>query len=182
MFGENMLVGSFSDTIYLPRGSKWIDYWTGKIYDGGQTIKLEIPSNRGGALFARGGAIIPTETPRQFIDGTDTSNVILEIYPEGRSSYDFYEDDGITLGYENGERTHTKFEVDKQSGKVVVCVGDREGHFDGQTEERTHSVRVFSAENPKSVTVDGDETFFSYDGEFVSADMGKGKKMIINYR
>ncbi|MBQ9511163.1 MAG: DUF5110 domain-containing protein [Clostridia bacterium] len=181
MFGENLLVGAFSDTIYLPRGSKWIDYWTGKIYEGGQTIKLEIPANRGGALFARGGAIIPTEKPRQFIDSTDTANVILEIYPEGTSSYDFYEDDGITLGYENGERTHTRFTCAEEKGKVTVCIGEREGHFDGESDERTHSVKVFSISRPKSVTVDGDETFFTYDGTFVGADMGKGKVLVINY-
>ena len=97
MFGENLLVGAFSDEIYLPAGTVWIDYWSGKVYEGGQLIRPEIPEDRGGFLFVRGGAILPTDKPRQHTEPGDTEAVILELYPHGDSQYDFYEDDGISL-------------------------------------------------------------------------------------
>ncbi|MBD2861530.1 hypothetical protein IDH45_05940 [Paenibacillus sp. IB182363] len=34
MFGDSLLVGAFTETIYLPDG-EWIDYWTGARYTGG---------------------------------------------------------------------------------------------------------------------------------------------------
>lgn len=61
MFGSQMLVAPLLEsgderTCYLPQG-KWIDYQTGKVYDGGyRTIKAgEIPC----IILIRDGSIIP---------------------------------------------------------------------------------------------------------------------------
>ena len=61
MFGSQMLVAPLMESgterdVYLPRG-KWIDYQTGKVYDGGwQTIKSgEIPA----IILVRDGSLIP---------------------------------------------------------------------------------------------------------------------------
>ena len=61
MFGSQMLVAPLmesgnSRTVYLPRG-KWIDYQSGKVYDGGyQTIGVgKIPA----VILVRDGSIIP---------------------------------------------------------------------------------------------------------------------------
>ncbi len=48
MYGDNILVGiiwkndQFSFDMYLPEG-RWTDYWTGKEYQGGQTVHLDCP-------------------------------------------------------------------------------------------------------------------------------------------
>ena len=63
MFGDSLLVGAFSDKIYLPQGSVWYDAWTGNEYEGGEEVPVVYPEDRAGALFIRGGAIIPTEIP-----------------------------------------------------------------------------------------------------------------------
>ena len=45
-YGSDILVspvwekGIREQTVYLPAGSKWKNAWNGKIYDGGQTIKV----------------------------------------------------------------------------------------------------------------------------------------------
>ena len=67
-------------------------------------INIKLPEGRGGALYVKAGAIIPTETPKQYTDCKDASDVILEIYPCGKSERDFYEDDGVSFGYQSGER------------------------------------------------------------------------------
>lgn len=120
MFGENLLVGAFSDEIYLPAGNIWIDYWSGKVYEGGAVVKPEIPDDRGGFLFVRGGAIIPTDVPRQHTNPGDTENIILELYPHGVSYYDFYEDDGMTLEYNDGKRAVTRISMAEADGRCDI--------------------------------------------------------------
>ena len=57
MFGDNLLIGVFSDSIYLPKGD-WIDFWTGEQLRGeGKEIRHAIPDNRAdaeaGAVYRR---------------------------------------------------------------------------------------------------------------------------------
>lgn len=181
MFGDNLLVGSFSDEIYLPKGHKWINYWTGKVTEGGQTIKIEVPEDRGGPLYAKGGAIIPTEKPKLYDDCKNTENIILEVYPEGSSSYDFYEDDGNSLEYKNGSRAVTTFRSDMDGNKLKFTVEDRKGSFTGMTENRTYTLKVFSVNAPEKVTVDGNDVDFDYDGRFAVIELGKGKTAEITF-
>ena len=171
MFGENLLVGAFSDEIYLPADGIWIDYWSGKVYEGGQRIKPEIPEDRGGFLFVRGGAILPTDKPRQHTEPGDTENIILELYPYGVSQYDFYEDDGVSLEYETGKRALTQISMVQEGDRCEIRIGERKGDFAG-IGKRTYSVRLFAPNAPKTVTVDGNPTAFDYDGRYASFEMG----------
>src|ERR1035438_5378257 len=61
-FGPDLLVAPVLSpvtqrAIYLPEG-KWIDYWTGRSFDGRQTISVDAPLDRI-PLFVRDGAILP---------------------------------------------------------------------------------------------------------------------------
>lgn len=172
MFGENMLVGAFSDEIYLPAGNVWVDYWSGKVYEGGQTITPELPENRGGFLFVRGGAILPTDEPRQHTEEGDTKHIILELYPHGASYYDFYEDDGMTLEYNDGKRAVTRISMVEGDGVCDIGIGEREGEFAG-IGERVYTARVFAETKPVSVTVGGSSVEFDYDGRYVTFEVGK---------
>jgi alpha-glucosidase (family GH31 glycosyl hydrolase) len=178
MFGENFLVGAFSDEIYLPAGSSWIDYWTGKVYAGGQSIKVDIPDNRGGSLFVRGGAIIPTDEPKQHTVPGDTKHIILEMYPEGASYYDFYEDDGETLEYKAGKRAVTRISMVEADGVCDIGITDREGEFKG-IGDRVYTVRIFTEKSPTAITVAGEAVEFDYDGQFATFELGDAKEASI---
>lgn len=181
MFGDNILVGAFSDKVYLPQGSIWYDAWTGKSYEGGQEVTVEIPEGRGGPLFIRGGAIIPTEKPKQYEDDVNTENLILNLYPFGKSEYTLYEDDGVTFDYEGGARTETKFTMVDDGKGFTLTVGARNGAFNGMTENRTYTAKVRLEKAPLSVKVDGEEKSFSYDGTFATFEIGKGKAVEVAY-
>ena len=49
MFGDSFLVGGVDMKITLPEG-KWLDYFTGDIYDGNCEIQYTPPKGKGGAL------------------------------------------------------------------------------------------------------------------------------------
>jgi alpha-glucosidase (family GH31 glycosyl hydrolase) len=182
MFGDYLLVGAFSDKIYLPKGYTWYDAWSDKIYEGGQEIKPEIPENRGGMLFIRSGAIIPTEAPKQFEDDINTPHLILNLYPSGRSEYTMYEDDGVTFDYEKGERATTHFIMEEKENSCIITIGERQGSFKGMAENRTYSAKVRLAQKPKKIKVDGVKVKFSYDKQFAAFEIGKGKKVEIIYK
>ena len=171
MFGENLLVGAFSDEIYLPEGTAWIDYWSGNVYEGGQTVKPEVPEDRGGFLFVRGGAVIPTDIPRQHTKQGDTENIILELYPHGASHYDFYEDDGISLDYESGKRTVTRISMEKKNEECEIVIGERKGEFSG-IGKRTYTIRLFAEKKPDKITVAGNPVNFIYEGRYAAFEMG----------
>lgn len=82
MFGSQILVAPLlesgdSRTCYLPKG-KWIDYQTGKVYEGGyQTIKVgEIPC----VILVRDGSLIPHVPLAQRTDQIQWDKVELKAY------------------------------------------------------------------------------------------------------
>jgi alpha-D-xyloside xylohydrolase len=64
MFGPDLLVapvlrpGATGRKVYLPSGAKWTDAWTGKDFEGGQTVKAAAPLERI-PLYLRNGKKLP---------------------------------------------------------------------------------------------------------------------------
>jgi len=82
MFGSQILVAPLlesgdSRTVYLPKG-KWIDYQSGKVYDGGyQTLTAgRIPA----IILVRDGSIIPHAPLAQRTDQIQWDKVELKTY------------------------------------------------------------------------------------------------------
>ena len=82
MFGSQILVAPLLESgnsrmVYLPKG-KWIDYQTGRIYEGGyQTIEAgEIPA----IILVRDGSIIPHAPLAQRTDQIDWNQIDLKTY------------------------------------------------------------------------------------------------------
>ena len=74
-------------TLYLPAGTRWYDFWTDRVYDGGQTISVSAPLDMF-PLFVREGGLLPLE-----MDGA----LEVRVYPfleSGSSEFDLYDDDG----------------------------------------------------------------------------------------
>lgn len=180
MFGDNLLVGAFTDQVYLPAGTVWMDYWSGTVYEGGQTVRPQIPADRGGFLFMRGGAILPTDQPRQHTAHGDTEHIILEIFPHGSSSYDFYEDDGATQEYLEGKRTCTRITVTEEAGSVRIGIGERVGTFRG-IGNRTYGIRLFAAGKPSAIRADGEAVPFVWEDGVATFEAGSAGNVTVAF-
>lgn len=167
MFGENLLVGVFSDSIYLPEGN-WTNYWTGEKVSGGKTVYCKAPAKRGGPLFIRGGAIIPYQKPMQYIGELATDTLIVRVYPEKKSSYTLWEDDGMTYDYEEGKFAKTRFESadsEKETEFTIVAAG---GTYNGMYQSRTYELEITIPEKPARVLVNEMEiSGWKYDSDKV---------------
>ncbi|MEG1287631.1 MAG: glycoside hydrolase family 31 protein [Clostridium sp.] len=170
MWGENMLVAPiYQDTasdengndirndIYLPDEDQvWIDYFTGDQYRGGGVLNnFDAPVWKT-PLFIKNGAIIPMSNENNTPERIDTSERKYEVYPSGETSFDVYEDDGLTTDYKTGKSATTKVTSvapKTGKGKVVINAGLLTGSYEGIIEERTTEFVVNVSEKPSELAL-----------------------------
>jgi alpha-glucosidase len=137
MFGDYLLVspvvqqGQTEKAIYLPAG-RWTSWFSGRVYQGGQTIGLPIDSKGWGdiPLFIRAGAIIPTQPVMDYIGEKPVTELTVDVFPSSqRSSFDVYDDDGTTYAYEHGAWFSQKLAVQQQIDTVTFETGVASGTF-----------------------------------------------------
>lgn len=154
MFGENLLVGVFSDSIYLPKGV-WTNFWTSEKYNGGKTVHCKVPENRGGLLFIRGGAIIPCQKPMQYIGEYKVDTLIVKVFPETQSTYTLWEDDGRSFDYENGKIAKTHFECINNDKETDLIISPRQGSYSGISAFRNYQIEISLPQKPSQVLLNG---------------------------
>ena len=93
--------------VYFPKGDKWVDWWTGQLYEGGKEVEVDAPLNRL-PLFARAGAVIPTQPVIQHTGEMMTAPLSLVVVRGADGASSFYEDAGEGYDYARGaSRTTT---------------------------------------------------------------------------
>jgi alpha-glucosidase (family GH31 glycosyl hydrolase) len=109
MLGPSLLVSSVyapqqtDKSTYLPSNTHWYDFWTGKIYSGGQTIQTQVPLSQHGALFVKENSFIPTGKIMSFVGENADDYRLFYFFPPLQFSTDvlknetiMIEDDGIS--------------------------------------------------------------------------------------
>jgi alpha-glucosidase len=133
LFGDSFMVapvtteGASSRSIYLPSGT-WIDYWNGQAHDGGRTIDYPAPLETL-PLFVKAGAILPMQPEMAYVDEKPVDPLTLEIFPAGESSTELYEDDGKSLGYQQGAFALTRISSSAGAKTIDVRVEAPAGTF-----------------------------------------------------
>jgi alpha-glucosidase len=105
LFGPYFLVAPVESDkqfvkVYLPEGN-WYSLYTGQRYTGQAEYILECPLHKL-PVWVRAGALIPMQPAKSHSQET-TDLLILHVYTGGDSSFTFYEDDGATFAYQQGE-------------------------------------------------------------------------------
>ena len=141
--------------IYLPAGERWMDYNSGYIYEGGQTIEYTC-SAATLPLFVRMGSMIPNgHYGNNTADVVDTT-LTLDIYPSAeKSTFQLYEDDGLSYGYTRGEYATTDLSAQLTGNQLLCTIGARSGNYAVDT--RACVLQLHSRSNPTAVQVDGKE-------------------------
>ncbi len=137
LFGDWLLVspvvvqGQTAKDIYLPAG-RWTDWFSGKVYDGGQTIHLAIDAKHWGdiPLFIRAGAIIPTQPVLDYVGEHPVIQLDVDVFPaDQRTQFDYYDDDGSTYDYEHGAYFSQSLAVQRRGDTVQFDIGAASGSF-----------------------------------------------------
>ncbi|WP_295011846.1 NPCBM/NEW2 domain-containing protein [uncultured Microbacterium sp.] len=167
MLGGDILVAPVSshtdirNGIQLPAGSSWIDYWTGKSYQGGQVVNGYAAPLQTLPMFIRAGAVVPQGiVARNASLVPEDSTITLDVYPSGRSTFTLTEDDKVSRDYASGAASVQTFTVDapaKDAGDVAVTIGTRTGSYTGMAASRPYQLDVHSGSAPDAVRVGGTE-------------------------
>ncbi|MCX5159160.1 NPCBM/NEW2 domain-containing protein [Streptomyces sp. NBC_00264] len=164
MSGEDFLVAPVyqdsteRDGIYLPKGT-WTDYWSGRIYQGPVTVDDYSAPLDTLPLFVKGGASVPMWPGiRSYKDRTASSPLAWDIYPQGKSSFTLYEDDGVTRQHRDGKYATQRADVDapaRGAGDVTVRIGASKGKFTGKQSKRPYEFSVHTGSAPSAVELGG---------------------------
>ena len=134
MFGRSLLISPVTEpsvtlwTTYLPRNEGgWYDYYTGRHYEGGQSVTTDVAADFI-PVFVRAGSIIPVKG----------DEVLL--YPGADGSFTLYEDDGATRDYEQGQCSRITFQWDDASRRLTIS--KRQGKYQGMPNRRTYHVKL----------------------------------------
>ena len=139
-------------TKYLPKGTAWYYFWTGKRYSGGQTVTLEttldcVP------MFVRAGSILPLGPEMQYVGEKVWDNLELRIYPGADGSFTLYEDEGDGYNYEKG--IYSTIAMQWNDRTRTLTIGERQGSFPGMLNQRLFTI----------VLPDGSQQQVDYDGQ-----------------
>ncbi|MCZ8075931.1 MAG: hypothetical protein O9341_17575, partial [Paucibacter sp.] len=93
--------GERQRSVYFPAGEAWLDWWTGRRFEGGSEATVAAPLDRL-PLFIRVGAAVPTQAPLQHTGEMRAAPLGLTVAwgVSGRS--EVFQDSGEGYGYHQG--------------------------------------------------------------------------------
>ncbi|MBR4059876.1 MAG: DUF4968 domain-containing protein [Lachnospiraceae bacterium] len=176
MFGDSMLVANVVDKgaktrkVYLPSGTTFYDFYTRERYEGGQTIEIPVTLSSI-PVFVPSGAMIPMATNQmnnlrtQYATGI---NLLCAADKDGQ--FTLYEDDGVTMNYENGD--YLKTTITMTAGEKTYLDFTSEGSYETKV-ENMYIDMIHRDKAPYWVTVDGKQIpHFLHRRKFEDAECG----------
>lgn len=138
--------------IYLPEG-RWIDYLSGETYDGGVVLNSFDAPIWKLPVFVKAGSIIPMANPNNNPSEIDRSLRIYEFYPEGKTEFTEYDDDGLTQQYLAGTACVTTGVTSEvlPKGMLKIAIAPSEGSFDGFEPTKATELIINVSAEPKAV-------------------------------
>jgi alpha-D-xyloside xylohydrolase len=137
----SILNDAIDKKIYLPHGTEWYNFWTGKRLNGGQYLKKKVSINTI-PLYVRAGSIIPMGPILQYTKQKPEDPIELRIYEGSNGSFTFYEDEDDNYDYEKGSYSTIKFEWNDES--KTLTIEKRNGSFPGMLKKRTFNIVLVS--------------------------------------
>ena len=122
---------------YLPKGTTWYDFWTNKIYKGGQNVTLQTSLDHV-PMFVRAGSILPLGPEMQYVGEKAWDNLELRVYPGADGSFTLYEDEGDNYNYEYGVCSTITMEWSDRTRTLTI--GQRKGSYPGMLQSRKFTI------------------------------------------
>jgi len=174
MFGKSILVAPVTEpsktewNVYLPKAAGWFDFWSGKYFAGGQTVKTAAPLDRI-PLFVKAGSILPMGKIIQS-SGEKSDTLEIRVYTGANGEFTLYEDEGDNYNYEKGKYSSITFLWDDVNRMLII--GNREGLFTSMLVNR--KFRIVLVDTNKGINSDQAER---YDKELAYT----GKKITVQF-
>jgi alpha-glucosidase len=163
LIAPKLAAGSDPYTVRLPAAAWW-DTTTGELIRSGGDVTVTPPADDSIRIFARAGAIVPSQPLVQTAGNAPQGALSLDIWPGEDCRGSMYLDDGQSFAYRRGSKTRVSFTCTASAAGIRVTAR-ADGHFPGWwTSTR---LLIHGASAPSSVTgADGARPLpWSYDGQ-----------------
>lgn len=137
-FGNNLLITAARvnqdyTKVYLPEGT-WYEFDTKIIHQGKTEIITESKKTRL-PVFVKAGSVIPMRESQDYTTQNEFKNLELHVYPGENYVNYFYEDDGLSYSYKNGDYLLRKIELNHLATTLNLDITHDEGHFKSKIEK-----------------------------------------------
>lgn len=171
LFGHSILVAPVTRynaknwPVYLPEGSNWYNFWTGKYLKGGQTINTDAPVDIV-PLYIKAGAIIPFGPDVQYSTEKKWDNLEIRIYPGADGEFTLYEDENDNYNYEKGAYSTIKFKWNEMTRTLTI--ENRAGSFPGMIKSRKFRLTLIGNNNRPGNPQTKQSKIILYNGNSIS--------------
>jgi alpha-D-xyloside xylohydrolase len=134
MFGKSFLVAPVVEanvtewSVYLPKTTAWYDFWTGKRFNGGQTVKTPAPQDKI-PVFVKAGSIVPVGKLIQYTSAKSMDTLEVRVYTGADGQFTLYSDEGDNYNYEKGKYKTILFNWNEQ--QKTLTIGKQQGGYEG---------------------------------------------------
>ncbi len=142
LFGPSVMVcpvttpGSKARPVYLPKGSAWVDFWTGHRLAGGETVQAAAPLATM-PLLVRAGAVVPYGPSVQ--NASERPDPLeIRVYPGADGAFTLYDDAGDGYAYEQGQYATIPLRWNEKARTLTI--GPRQGRYPAMAARRTFRV------------------------------------------
>jgi alpha-D-xyloside xylohydrolase len=140
----------------------WFDFWTGELSQGGAAVTAPAPLDSI-PVYIRAGSLVPFGPELTYTSEKPSDPITLFVYAGRDGSFELYEDDGATYGYETG--AFARIPLTWNDATSTLTIGAREGSFPGMLATRSFQIVVVRSGKavPFSFEPVADQTV-TYDG------------------
>ena len=194
MFGDDMLIapvtkpaenGFASMDIWLPEG-QWYELHTGAMVEGGKVVTRRFALDEYG-VYVKAGAVLPFYGDEVENLNANDEDIHVTVFPGGNGCFSMYEDAGNDKNYAT-EFATTQLSSSWNGCEQTITIAPRKGSYEGMPAKRNFKVKVVASAAPASVTVNGQEASYEYDGYDFSftvdipvTDCSAEKTVVIRY-
>lgn len=126
--------------VYLPKGAKWYDFYTNKLYNGGISIQADGTIDHC-PVFVKAGSIVPLcGKDVQYANIADWETLDIMVYPGSDADFTLYEDEGDGYNYEKGICSTIDFHWNNKTRTLTI--GNRNGQFPGMKTTRKFNIGI----------------------------------------
>lgn len=149
---KELLNVSKTRLVYLPQNADWIDFYTGKKYQGGNIITADAPIDRI-PVFVRAGAIVPMGPQQQYSSEKPDAPWEIRVYSGADGEFVIYEDEGDNYNYEQGKFATISLKWNDKDR--ILTIGERKGEFEGMIQSR--ELRIVLVDDDRGIDIQNTE-------------------------
>ncbi|HKI46754.1 MAG TPA: TIM-barrel domain-containing protein [Balneolales bacterium] len=154
-------------TTYLPKGTEWYNFWTGKKITGGEEVTAKAPINRI-PLYVKAGAVLPMGPFEQYSTQKPDAPIEIRVYPGKDGHFPLYEDENNNYDYQHG--SYSLIPITWNDATRSLTIDKRKGGFNGMVKNRVFKIVIVNEQNGSGIaeTPASETKTVKYSGKAVS--------------